>query len=251
MSHKFKVGDKVRIEWCVGDGEILTNDMHYKLDSDPHCLSTLPIYDVKYGNQIIRILEGGLEKIEEPAPKYKIGDRVIFNYDDLKNIKGKIVHVNNEENRSEHFNSGTFYTISLLESPQDFLVPEKFIINLVPSTEFKEGDEVWVKATIGVWTTTGKIRDCANDIKLDIHGNIFWSKENKLFKSIPPKNEWIALKDGRRPPIAAPLSCYRKSPCTFPRSAICRWDGNEFFILGTNEVFDATHWKPLDEPPSE
>lgn len=190
--------------------------------------------------------------------KFKVGDRVIFHFTDDEVGIGHVEDIDSE------------YTYKIISGNSYYILHEKDIIaksNITPQQrppeeEFKEGDEVWIKAKICKFNC-GSIKDELGNFLVEtnaIYFSVMCIPSEYLFKSIPQKtsecttskNEWIRLEEKRRPPIDTPLSCYRKSPFMVERAAICTWRGKEFYDLGHPPMlFDATHWKPLDAPPSE
>ena len=122
--------------------------------------------------------------------------------------------------------------------------------------ELKEDDDVYIKGKVEKWYS-GEIIDSKGHVKIVTDPHCYlWVNKRWVFKSTPPKNEWISVKD-RLPEVGS--AC-----CIFFRnglSAIAKRmldsmpDGNPVFCrFGMLEPYnfkEITHWKPLDAPPIE
>lgn len=331
MSHKFKVGDKVEVDFFV-EGRDLPPDICISVSKLPGVItSTRPfamksnvhfglenIYEVKVGQVYYHVQEDGLEKIEEPEiePKYKIGDRVVFHPDENQDCSeiGTIIEVKEGEYKDIYeyrirnvvnLNLGTigtrwvkqvwinclyvqskaepkykigdvvnfniiyknnldsaqsikgeiehitekFYTIHT-PAGYSFTVTEEDIIGLYLPEEFKKGDEVWVRAKVN------KELDKDGDLIIELNSKFnleCFVKPHQLFKSIPPKNEWISIKD-RLPRLGANVHIFTKKNV---QQVVTVTEGKWFYeyvfwSAGIPYLLDEiTHWKPLDEPPTE
>lgn len=260
MTHKFKIGDLVRCRSIpeFQAGEITCDKREYKTING----NISRVYDVKVGYEIKVMIEEGLEKIEDqslPHTKYKIGDRVIFYFTDDEVMIGYIEGIRRQEEN---------YSYTIISGNSTFLINEKYIIEKSeidsepeeenPVEEFKEGGEVWVKGNIIRWDN-GDIL-CSSGLKIHIpHEGIMWNpvylNKNNVFKSIPPKNEWISVKEkwpshNQRVHFIYILDEEENAKITHTGFYDAKW--KQFNLPYHNlEREKVTHWKPLDAAPEE
>ena len=327
MTHKFKVGDKVKV--TLESGSKLEGVIAFESLGDIDCKNT-DIWDVRIGNIFVHVHEDGLEKIEEPAkipPTYKVGDKVSFCDTNLSKVStGSVMNIRYlKEETYQYLISHTLpksphalielrqewveqvYVICLYEEPKPkykvgdrvifffldegvkighiekinpldtykvccgnyyYLLNDKDILarsnimqtQKVAQEEFKEGDEVWVRGTISLHDD-GTLVDRDGDIEVGLvstRGGYDYFNRSQIFKSIPPKNDWVSVKD-RLPPenevvqIITKLKAYysAKLSTEFSRG----WIKYVFEVNNlpswTIDLKIVTHWKPLDAPPSE
>lgn len=211
---------------------------------------------------------GDVEKIEECIPelKYQIGDRVIFYFTENEIMIGHIDHTRNYP----------WYNIVCGDSY--FQIHEKYIITQSeieiskPKThkptqeKFKEGADIWIKAKI-LWDNFGGLGDtyiCVNtgaDEETCI--KIKFIIEKNLCHSIPPKNDWISVKN-RLPVYNQEVMFVYSNEDKKLSVHIGYYNISSLWVLRRNNedseessVFSAalqcriTHWKPLDAPPTE
>lgn len=208
-------------------------------------------------------------------PKCKIGDRVNFISDlNLATILiGEIEHVgevDSENSLSPIYmivtKSGYSFRVAQqniltgVEDNTDWGADQEFKAELnykiYESPEFKEGDEAWIKVKIGLWSACKKYIDEEGDIKIHlpggrVDGDFDWIKPKYLHKSIPPKNDWISVKD-RLPEDGSQVHIFTKT--NIQQTSFLAVNNKEYiFWVGglPYHLNKITHWKPLDAPPSE
>lgn len=245
MTHKFKVGEKVRIKrsdlsiyGCIG--EVL--NVH-----DQFCAWLEPVYYIKIGEKNIPIFENELEKIQQPKTEsvYSVGDRVIFYFTENEVKIGTIEEID------------TFNTYKVLMGNSYYIISENDIISASKintgqkQCKFKEGEEVWIKGKIS--PLFDKIIDDDGDLRIQINGtgHKIYLKPDKIYNILSPKNEWISMAD-RLPPTGELVEIMPN----FKHRHLAKFNYKEwiFEINGTDKKIIpsvVTHWKPLDAPPSE
>jgi Protein of unknown function (DUF551) len=184
--------------------------------------------------------------------KYKIGDRVIFYFTEDEVKIGIIEEID------------IHGTCKIIFGDTYYIIPEKDIIAkseinqqpLASEEEFKVGDEVWVKAKVSPWDgcfNHGEIfSPISNCISININDNSEnrWVNLDRVVKSLPPKNEWINIKD-KMPEIDKSILVFEIEG--YQCIARCKPNGIGSFVFRTSCGIPVivTHWKTLDEPPKK